>query len=76
LLQLQKTYKGDDRFKLAEDAGFDIDLKDKDAKKVLPQSMLGALSKREEGLLKDKDEEAPKKVCYQCLFTLILEEEV
>ena len=36
LLQLQKTYKGDDRFKLAEDSGFDIDLKDKDAKKVLP----------------------------------------
>lgn len=40
LLQLQKTYKGDDRFKLDKDFVAD------DAKK-LPSNMIGALSSRE-----------------------------
>ena len=40
LLQLQKTYKGDERFMLNKDFTAD------DAKK-LPQNMLGALSSRE-----------------------------
>lgn len=66
LLQLQKSYKGDSRFKLLgkEHAGFDIDLKQ--AKKHLPQSMLGALSKREETMLfreenSDEDDMKSKK---------------
>lgn len=58
LLQLQKTYQGDDRFHLNKD--FDIDLK---RKKDLPQSMLGAMSKRETELLAEQ----PKKVSYTAL---------
>ncbi len=59
LLQLQKSYKGDDRFNLKKDQDFDIDLGHKDPKKVLPQGMLDALTKKEEGLLK---EEKPVKI--------------
>jgi hypothetical protein len=48
LLQLQKTYKGDERFRLDKD-DFALNLeKDKGHGKVsLPDTMLGALSKRE-----------------------------
>lgn len=67
LLQLQKSYKGDDRFNL-RDNDFDIDLDNKDPKKVLPQSMLDALNKKEEGLL--KLEEPVKKVRTLSLFRL------
>lgn len=49
MLQLQKSYKGDSRFQLAGSEDFDIDLKT--GRKQLPQTMLGALSKREEELL-------------------------
>ena len=62
LLQLQKSYKGDDRFNLKKDQDFDIDLEHKDPKKVLPQAMLDALTKKEEGMLK---EEKPVKVVRQ-----------
>ena len=47
-MQLQKSYKGDDRFYLTKD--FTVDKK---MKKALPQSMLGAMSKRELDLLAD-----------------------
>lgn len=54
LLQLQKSYKGDDRFQLTKSGDFDIDLSNaKKTMKQLPQTMLGALSKREEELLKE-----------------------
>jgi hypothetical protein len=59
LLQLQKTYKGDERFRLDEDEGFDVDVKNK--KRALPQSFLGSLSKREEDLMKEKEAEDGKK---------------
>ena len=41
-LQLQKTYKGDDRFKL--DENFKVDKSDA---KLMPQEMFGAMSKKE-----------------------------
>jgi hypothetical protein len=50
LLQLQKSYKGDDRFRLDEDEGFAVNpLKDKGVggKIQLPEAMLGQLTKRE-----------------------------
>ena len=53
LLQLQKTYKGDDRFKLDKDFVAD------DAKK-LPANMIGSLSTREYELLMEKKRQ-PKK---------------
>ena len=61
-MQLQKTYRGDERFRLDDD--FDINLKQATAnRKSLPQNMLGALSKREEELLKSADgKKATKKV--------------
>jgi hypothetical protein len=61
---LQKSYKGDERFKLSTSKDFDIDLSDaKKTIKQLPSTMLGALSKREEDLLKeDKGEKKKKKV--------------
>ena len=60
LLQLQKTYKGDDRFKLDKD-NFDIDMKEAVAhRKSLPQAMLGALSKREEDLLNEEGKSKKK----------------
>ena len=63
LLQLQKSFKGDERFQLTTSADFNISFKDmKMTRKQLPQTMLGALSKREEELLKVGDEEKPKKV--------------
>jgi hypothetical protein len=52
LLQLQKTYKGDERFNLTTIDGFDVNTK---SKRNLPSAMLGALNKREEGLFDDKD---------------------
>eukprot|EP00347_Sterkiella_histriomuscorum_P013534 403364343 len=57
LLQLQKTYKGDDRFQLTRD--FDID---KSKKKSLPEAMLGAMNQLEFDLLDDRIEKKPKKV--------------
>ncbi len=54
-MQLQKSYKGDSRFHLNKD--FDIDLA---RKRDLPEGMLGALSKREQDLLNEKDR--PEKV--------------
>jgi len=58
LLQLQKSYKGDERFKLLEN-DFNVDLKEAAKhRKQLPSAMLGALSKREEELL--REDEAPK----------------
>ena len=49
-LQLQKTYKGDERFKL--DEGFRVDKSDS---KLMPADMFGAMSKREkESLFKTK----------------------
>ena len=43
---MQKTYKGDDRFKLTED--FDVTVKDANkAKSHIPDQMLGQLSKKE-----------------------------
>lgn len=41
-LQLQKTYKGDERFKL--DENFKVDKSDA---KLMPQEMFGAMSKKE-----------------------------
>jgi len=41
-LQLQKTYKGDERFKL--DENFKVDKSDA---KFMPQEMFGAMSKKE-----------------------------
>ena len=74
LLQLQKSYKGDERFQLKDD-DFDIDLgKNKDPKKVLPQGMLDALTKKEEGLLKVEDE-APVKVRFFQINQSLVEEE-
>ena len=46
-LQLQKTYGGDDRFKLTNE--FEVSFKDANkAKRHIPDVMLGALSKREQ----------------------------
>ena len=54
LLQLQKSYKGDDRFRLdTDDFGVDV-VKDKGehgGKIALPETMLGSLSKRERDAL-------------------------
>ncbi len=45
-LQLQKTYGGDDRFKLTED--FDVSIRDANkTKNHISDIMLGALNKRE-----------------------------
>lgn len=63
LLQLQKSYKGDDRFQLTKD--FTVDKK---MKKALPQSMLGAMSKRELDLL---DDELNNKVGYDPMIKTI-----
>jgi len=50
LLQLQKTFKGDDRFQLDKDFAID-----KKQKKNLPSNLFGSLSKREEDeLFKEK----------------------
>ena len=50
-------------------ADFNISFKDmKMTRKQLPQTMLGALSKREEELLKVGDEEKPKKVSRHTSF--------
>mmetsp|Transcript_27030 Transcript_27030/g.41169 ORF Transcript_27030/g.41169 Transcript_27030/m.41169 type:complete len:121 (+) Transcript_27030:1-363(+) len=63
-LQLQKTYGGDDRFKLTED--FDVSLKDANKSHThVPDNMLGALSKTEFQHFFSKDaaqegEEMPK----------------
>ena len=71
LLQLQKTYKGDDRFQLAGDKDFDIDLHDAaKTKKQLPQAMLGALSKREANLLNEDEHEVKKKKVYTIILTI------
>lgn len=54
LLQLQKSYKGDTRFRLDAEEGFAVNpLKDKgEGKNVqLPETMLGALTKREKEAL-------------------------
>ena len=46
-LQLEKTYGGDDRFKLTND--FEVSFKDANkAHRHVPDTMLGALSKREQ----------------------------
>lgn len=46
-LQLEKTYGGDDRFKLTDD--FTVSFKDANkAKRHIPDTMLGAMSKREQ----------------------------
>lgn len=45
-LQLQKTYKGDERFKL--DDGFKVDKADR---KLMPELMFGGMSKREKDAL-------------------------
>ena len=65
-MQLQKTYRGDERFRLDDD--FDINLKQATAnRKSLPQNMLGALSKREEELLKSADGKKATKKVRPCL---------
>lgn len=53
-LQLEKTYGGDDRFKLTKD--FEVSYKDANkSKSHIPDVMLGALSKREqEDFISDK----------------------
>jgi hypothetical protein len=54
LLQLQKSYKGDERFRLDNDDFAVNPLKDKGefgGKVSLPDTMLGALSKREREVL-------------------------
>lgn len=57
-LQLQKTYKGDDRFKL--DKGFSVETK---SKHHLPDDLFGSLSKREkEGLFSNKIVKKEQKV--------------
>jgi|688.fasta_scaffold1722290_1 hypothetical protein len=57
LLQLQKSYKGDDRFKLDADDGFRVNpVKDKGlfgGKVQLPETMLGSLSKREQDVYRE-----------------------
>ena len=57
LLQLQKSYKGDDRFKLDADDGFQVNpVKDKGlfgGKVQLPETMLGSLSKREQDVYRE-----------------------
>ena len=69
-MQLQKSYKGDDRFKLDQSKDFDVDVKEAaKVRKTLPSAMLGALSKREEELLK---EDQPKKVITLMILRLIL----
>ena len=56
LLQLQKSYKGDDRFRLDEDEGFAVKpVQDKGfgGKIQLPETMLGSMSKREREALNE-----------------------
>lgn len=75
MLQLQKSYKGDERFQLGASKDFDIDLKEAAKnRKQLPQTMLGGLSKREEELLK-VDEEPKKKVLNLICMMMYIEEE-
>jgi hypothetical protein len=56
-LQLEKTYKGDDRFKLTED--FDVSFADANrSKRHVPDIMMGGMSKREiESLFKSKGDD-------------------
>ena len=57
LLQLQKSFKGDERFQLQASKDFDVNLKEMSKqRKQLPSTLLGALSKREEDLLKQEDD--------------------
>lgn len=72
LLQLQKSYKGDDRFQLGVSRDFDVDTVAK--KRFLPQSMLGNLSKREEELLKDDGETNVKVSLIILAYFFCLEE--
>ena len=58
-MQLEKTYKGDDRFKLTED--FDVSFADANkGKRHMPDVMIGSLNKREQELLKKKVEHEPE----------------
>ena len=75
-MQLQKTYRGDERFRLDDD--FDINLKQAAAnRKSLPQNMLGALSKREEELLKSADgKKTAKKVSKYLAMTVLISKQL